>query len=93
MPDRSPTSTSSARSPCGSCAARQGFCSAVARSTRRGTAGARRNLVDPAVMEIGEELAVARAPADRADRLRGGADGDIARLAGRVNGADPSAVS
>lgn len=47
-----------------------------------GDGWARRNLVDPELMEIGEEIAVARAPTDWGDRLRGAADRDIARLAG-----------
>ncbi|XRQ12286.1 DUF1876 domain-containing protein [Actinomadura welshii] len=43
---------------------------------------ARRNPDDPAVPEIGDELAVARALADLAGRLHGVADEDIAHLSG-----------
>lgn len=60
-----------------------------------GVGWVRRNLADPELMEIGEELAVARAPADRADRLRGDAGARTGTLPGSrawVEGADPSAA-
>lgn len=47
-----------------------------------GIGRARRNPVDRPVPEIGDELAVGRALADLADRLRGVAAADIAQLAG-----------
>ena len=47
-----------------------------------GVGRARRNPVDRPVPEIGDELAVGRALADLADRLRGVAAADIAQLSG-----------
>jgi hypothetical protein len=48
-----------------------------------GVGWVRRNLVAPELVEIGEELAVARARPGRANRLRGAADRDVAGLAGQ----------
>jgi hypothetical protein len=47
-----------------------------------GVGRARRNPVDRPIPEIGDELAVSRALADLADRLRTVAADDIAQLAG-----------